>query len=293
MKKEYKGTIILLFTGLFYSLFGVFSRLISSTFGPLSQNWTRGILVALVCLVIALVTKKIRKIKKEDYKWLCIAGLSMSFVNPLSFIACNNLQLSTALFLLYSAIVLSSYFFGFLLLKEKMNAKKIIALVLSLIGLILILHFSIEGFKIKFALASVLSGAIYGLFTVSTKKVSGTYSPAFINFVVYTIVVIVNMPLAIILRDKITFDIVSSGWLFNLIFGFNVIVTFLLLIKGFKYIEIQKGSLILLSEIIFVILWGILLYKEVPSFTEVVGGLLVIIAMGVPLFSFKKKDVLS
>lgn len=288
MKTELKGTILLLFTGLFYSLFGVFSRLISGSFGLFSQNWTRGILVAVICLIIGLTNKSLKRIKKQDLKWLVTAGVLMAFINPLSFLACNNLQLGTALFLLYSAIVLSSYFFSFILLKEKININKFIAVILCLIGLILILNFSVENFKLKFALSAVLSGIMYGLFTVSTKKVSRNYSSSFINFIIYVVVVLVDLPIALLLKDKLSLAIISIGWLYNILFGFNVVVTFLLLVKGFKYIEAQKGSLILLSEIVFVLIWGFILYKEVPAFTGILGGILVVLAMALPLISFRK-----
>lgn len=289
MEVRAKGVICLVTSALFYSLFGVFSRLISDSFGPFSQNWTRGLVIVFLCFIVGSFSKGIKRIARKDIKWFAVIGISTAVLNPLFFVATNNLLLSTALFIFYSAIVLTTYLLGWVLLGEKINTKKLLALILSILGLFLILNTTLRDLKLSFAIIAFLSGSFYSLFATASKKVSKNYSSAFINLVSYVIVVFINLGISLMVKDKMSFDLSSCGVLYNFVFAFVVVAAFLLVVQGFKYIEAQKGSLILLSELIFVMINGYLFYREVPDFASVLGGVLILFAMILPLFDIKFK----
>ena len=57
---------------------------------------------------------------------------------------------------------------------------------------------------------------------------------------------------------------------------------------GYKSMEVQKASLVLLSEIIFVLIIGFMFFGEVPTLNAVIGGLLVLVALIIPNLDFGK-----
>ena len=60
------------------------------------------------------------------------------------------------------------------------------------------------------------------------------------------------------------------------------LITGQLMIYGFRNVSAQLGSLIMLSEVLFGIIIGAVLYKEALSLTVLAGGILVIVAMVLP-----------
>ena len=55
------------------------------------------------------------------------------------------------------------------------------------------------------------------------------------------------------------------------------------MLKGFKLLEVQIASLILLFELIFATIIGAIFYHEIPGVLELFGGLLIISAMALPI----------
>lgn len=61
-----------------------------------------------------------------------------------------------------------------------------------------------------------------------------------------------------------------------------------LMIYGFKYVEAQTGSLIMLAEVVFGVFLGFIFYKETISFTTLLGGMAIIAAIILPEIKRKK-----
>ena len=54
------------------------------------------------------------------------------------------------------------------------------------------------------------------------------------------------------------------------------------MVFGFKHIEAQKASLLLLSELVFILIIGVIFYREILSLFEIIGSILIFIALVVP-----------
>ncbi len=87
----------------------------------------------------------------------------------------------------------------------------------------------------------------------------------------------------IILKDNL---VVSSlkPWLANSLYAIDVIIVTYLVFYGFKHLEAQIGSLIVLSELIFVLVLGFVFYQEVPTVMQLIGGGFILAGMIVPQF---------
>jgi drug/metabolite transporter (DMT)-like permease len=64
----------------------------------------------------------------------------------------------------------------------------------------------------------------------------------------------------------------------NICYGVAGFIGTGLIIYGFKHIEAHKGSIVLLSEIIFSVLFGTLIFNELLNFTTILGGILIMLA---------------
>jgi drug/metabolite transporter (DMT)-like permease len=95
---------------------------------------------------------------------------------------------------------------------------------------------------------------------------------------------------SILLKEQWTLPSLSAAWIANLLFALMFMTTGQLMIYGFKYVEAQIGSLIMLAEVVFGIIFGFIFYKEAVSITTLVGGVVIISAIILPEIRKKEND---
>jgi|GEM_PF-498798 len=276
---ELKGATFLTISALAYGLFGIFSRLIGDDFGAFSQNAIRNLFPFFIYgIILLLYRNQFKKILKKDIKWFLIWTLGGSSTTILTFIAFNHLPLGTTYFLVYSSMIASGLLVGSLLFKEKLTIEKILSLILSVVGLILIYSLSIDRSLIIYSLFAVIAGAVTGTWNTLSKKISGNYSNFQMLLFDTGASAVIAGSIAIMLSDKVPRLELSTTWLAML--GF-VVIGFIGsngVVLGFRYIEAQLGSLILPIEIVFAAIFGYLIFGELPSLGSLVGGICILIA---------------
>lgn len=294
MHKKVTGSTFLLASALIYGLFGFLSRKISE-FSPFSQSWIKSIGTLIVILLIFYFGKlKWKKIEKKDIKWFLIWILPASFQPVMTFLAFNHLPLGTTYFLVYSTMILGGIFSGKIFFSEKLNLSKILSLILLFIGLILIYRSDITFIKNVYVLLALLAGLVLGFWNTLTKKVSGNYSEFQMISLDTGFALIVSLVASIFFGEKLPPFSSLNSWLWILIFSFSAVFATIFLIKGFKYVEAQVGSLILPMEIVFGSFFGYILLGEILKLNMYIGGSLILIAALLPAINFQKKsDIIS
>lgn len=270
---------MLLTAGLAYAFYGVFSRYMGNDFGPFFQAWSRGILIVIILTIFGIYVGAFKKIDKKDYKWFLLTALGASLAISPFYIATVNLPIGTALFLFYAFYTIFSFLIGKFSFNEKLTVNKLTSLILSLIGLFLLLQANIQIYKLFYILAAGISGSIFSLFTVLSKKISQKYSGIQISWFSFLILIVINFALSVLFNDKTNYMLFSTSWLANYGYAVAQVTAALLVIKGFKYIEAQKGSIILLSEVLFAVLLGFIFFKEIPNILSLLGGFIILCAM--------------
>lgn len=278
------GVSILLASAFFYASYGTFSKIIAGSFAPFTQAWTRGIITLLCFLVFGFYKKLFVKIRKEDIKWYFIVGVIGSLAVAPTFYSLANLNLGTALFIQYAATVIASYLLGSLFLHEKLTKISIFSLLLAFLGLFIVywgdIYFSVN--KLIPVIAACISGVFFSVWFVFSKKISLKYPTAQINTYGYIFAVVINFLIASIAKEPFNKNFTSSAWIANIGYGIVGFAGSGLSIYGFKFIEAHKGSIVLLSEILFGILFGLLLFKEILGLTTIFGGILIIVSIALP-----------
>lgn len=282
MLKNNLGFFILLSSAFFYSTYGVFSKLISTGFEPFTHAWTRSLLTLLLFLLFGFVRKVYKPIKKEDIKWYLIIGVIGSLAVAPTYYSLAYLNIGTALFLQYAATVITSYILGSIFFKEKLSKASIVSFILAFLGLILVYWGDIQVGQLIPALAAFVSGSFYSTWFVFSKKINSKYPTIQINTIGYTFAVVINIIIALILGETFNSEFTSTAWLGN--YGYALAGFFAsgLTLYGFKFIEAHKGSIVLLSEISFGMLFGYFLFNELLNITAIFGGILIIISIALP-----------
>lgn len=265
-----------------YGLFGIFFRH-TSEFGAFSQGAVR---YAILCtFILALfVFKRVawKNIEHKDIKWFLTWILPASIQPVLTFIAFTHLPIGITYFLLYSTMILGGILSGKIFFKESFSTNKMISLVLVFAGLYMIYRSDITLITSIYVLVALISGLIVGFWNTLTKKVSGNYPELQMILLDGSSTLTVSLIGLIVIHD--VFPPVSNigTWIWITGFAFSGILSSLFLIKGFKEVEAQVGSLILPMELIFASIFGYLFLGEVLKVNVYLGGLLILLAAILP-----------
>lgn len=288
--KKLKGSLYLVASAMIYGLFGIFSRN-TIEFGPFSQGAVRyAILCTFILALFVFRRQTWKKVDHKDIKWFLIWILPASIQPVLTFIAFTHLPVGMTYFLLYSTMILGGTLSGKIFFKESFSANKLISLVLVFAGLYLIYRSDISLITSGYVFVALVSGLIVGFWNTLTKKVSGNYPELQMILLDGSSTLTVGL-LGLLVVHEVLPPISNIGtWIWIVGFAFSGILSSLLLIKGFKEVEAQVGSLILPMELIFATIFGYLFLGEVLKVNVYLGGLMILLAAILPVFKFSNND---
>ncbi|SFM28157.1 DMT family transporter [Methanolobus profundi] len=247
-----KKPYIELVTGsILFGLLGVFiDQLKDVPTGPtIFYKQLFGVLALLVFMILTGKLSQIIPRKKKRYLLL------LGFINTTTlftyFMCIKYTSFSVAILMLYTAPMYVTLLSP-LILKEKITAKGIVALILSLIGLVFIVDISdlIGGFSsgngyIIGITAGILSGFSFGSEIVTIRYIKDDYSSVAQLFWYTLIGVILLLPFA----TKVAAPVLSDNMTLLVVFGIiNTAMAALLYVSGISQIEAQKGSILALIE---------------------------------------------
>ncbi len=284
-KNKIYGPSFVLLSALMLGSYGTWSRLIGGTMGNFYQGWTRALIILLLLTPIVLWRKEFIKIQAGDKKWLIIFLIFTSFTQAPLFYAFNHMNISTASLLFFVSMFLTMNAIGLWFFKEKFTKVKLISSLLAIMGMYLVFSVSLTSFTLLAILMAILNGIASGGEVAFSKKLTGNYSPLYIVVLSWGIVFITNMIISIAIDELQILPSISMPWFWQLCYSLASLLGFWLIIAGFKYIDASIGALIGLMEIVFGIMFGVLIFKEALTISIVIGGLLIIIAAALPSIS--------
>lgn len=285
MNNKLKGTSLILLSTIFYGSYGVWSRLMVGSFGEFSQAWTRGLLLLIVVLLLNWKMKFIRKVEKNDWKWFITIALAGGLNQAPYFLGFEHLSIGTATLLFYASLVVGGYVLGKIFFNEEMTWVKIASLLIAILGMVMIYGFSLAPNQIFPASMTILAGLLGASTVILPKKLIGNYHELQIMLGYFICQVLFNYPMAMIMSDALPTLQLSTPWLGQLGYAMAMLLANMAVITGFGYLEPSVGSLIGLAEILFGILFGIVLFGESLSMGVMVGGILIILAAALPSLS--------
>lgn len=291
-KKLIDSSFVML-AAILWSSMGVFSRHFNAMGLHSFEIAQLRITIGLLCVggYLLIFHRDMLKIKLRDI-W-CFIGtgiISLLFFSCCYFTAIELTSLATAGVLLYTAptfVMIMSLF----LFKEKLTFNKVLALVLSFVGCILVSGLGAGSVNAFGILMGVGSGFFYALYSIFGRyAINRGYSSWTIVF--YTFLFCASSCAFITDWSLLTTSIADQDFtVWFWIIGIGLITGFLPYIfysMGLERMESSKASILASLEPVGGALFGIFVFKEYPSILAVIGICLVLSAIVV--LSVKKKD---
>ncbi len=221
----------------------------------------------------------LKKFKIKDFLQIFCIGLLGTFLyNLFLYLGINKMQASQAFIINYLWPIMT-VIFACIILKEKMTIRKIIAILLSFIGVIIVTsngNFSMDSSSLIGALFCVLAAVSYGLFSVLNKKKKYNKFLSMMLFYLSSFVV------------SLIYILISKEWYIpqiNQLMGLLWIGIFTSAISFTSWaLALEKGDTVKISNLAYItpflsLIWTGLIIKENITIYAVIG--LIVIVLGI------------
>lgn len=267
-----KGAEALFGAAFTYAFTGVLVREVSSMWGDKAQVAVRWTLVFILLIIYGLFKNTEDKFPKE--KLIHGVGLGISFTLVVLFFtaAIGKTTLANTLFTFYATNLIASFLFGTFILKENVSQTKLIAIALAIAGLSLYSKALVTGnLGIIFG---VLAGVCAGVSNVQ-QKLLGSVNRDLVMRLQYGVGSAFSILVLFASRDEILRTFSWKDTILTAVFALVLILGSHLLLYGYKHFDVNVGTVIMSTELVFGAVLGLILFGEVPATHELLGGILI------------------
>ncbi len=290
--KEVLGASAVFGAAFLYGWFGILVRLVGeSGIGMYVQVVLRAGLASLVLFVIIYLTRSKINIPDRKATLFYVARSLIGLTSfSLSYFAIINESIALGYLFFYAGFLVGGYAIGHFIFHEKFRISKFIALLLAVIG---VLQIFMSPIVIRNSIIYLFMAFFAGIFSVGWSSFSKVlphhkHSQLESNFFDGLVACVAAIILALFLGEKFYVPMDISVLWPQLIFVVQAVVNGQLMIYGFKHVEAQIGSLIMLLEIVFAVLFAMVIFGEVPSVSTVAGCAVIMIASILSVFADKR-----
>lgn len=275
------GASLVVISSLFYASYGVWTKLLGDYFAAFTQAALRHIVTASILIAIAVLWKQFGRIHwRRDAKWFALSALTSAIIPASLYYAILNAGLGIGLSLAYIGIVIGMFFFGWMFESERFTRDKWLSTALGIGGVLLVFGPSLSTAGWLPLIAAFGGGIATGLNIVISKKLQ--YNASQTAAIVWTLGVFANLPLIFVFSEPADIFHWDIAWLYLVIFGVVSVVSSWTMIRGVKLIEAGAAGILGLLEIVFGVLFGVLLFRERPDAIVITGMLLIVCAAAIP-----------
>lgn len=283
MNKKMAGLFIAAGAAL-WGIIGLFvSNLYELGFTPLQVVAVRAIAASIFLVTYTLLKNPSAfKIKVADSKYFIGTGIiSIVFFNWCMFVAIEETSISVAAILLYTAPAFVTIFARFLF-KEKLTVRKILALVVTIIGCAFVVGVfpNFSGTISLFGLiVGIGSGFFYALYSIFGKFALEKYDSLTVTVYTFLFAAVAVTPFSGIWSIGNLFADVKA-WAYIGGLGFlSTMMAFILYTKGLQYIESSRASIIATIEPVVAAIIGFFVFQETLQMWQYVGIIMVLAAV--------------
>ncbi len=285
MKKIY--LLLPILAGIMFGSSGIFVRTLTQNGIDESTLLFLRFSIAIIPILIAilLTDKKLFKIDLADLPLFlacsaCIIGLNLCYNESM-----NTVPLSLAAVLL-SLAPIYVLVFAYVLFREKITSKKIICMILAIFGCILmtgVLEESLSSLPLFGIITGIGAGLFWAFYLMTSKKSiengNHTYTILFYSIIFITIALIPFTNFSQI-SNFISINPTSTILFLILHSTFSFALPYILSTLSLKYMDSGTSSILLSgAEPFAALIFGLLLYSEIPSMLMFCGFIITIIAM--------------
>ena len=241
--------------------------------GPAQTIWARYTVQAI--LVTVLILPKINIYGKTKYpKLQFLRSVALMMATTLFFFAFSKLGLAEASAIFNISPVLITLG-AFLFLREQIGPRRVIGIVVSLLGALIIIRPGSGVFTV-YALLPLGAAIFYSTYSLATRFVGTDESPwtslfysAIFGAICYSIYIVFHWnPMS------------SNALLLTIIIGLFGTAGHICLIRALTLGEASLVAPFIYTNLLFTTIWGLVLFGNFPDFWTI-GGALIIVAAGI------------
>lgn len=262
-----------------YGLIGIFIELIGDM--PLGSIIFYRLFFGLVAIALYLtVSGRFSELRlKEKKSNLLMLGLFEAAAVLAYFYSVRNTSVSIAVLLLYTAPIYVTLMSP-LLLKEKNTSRSILALALSIAGVVMIVQPQTldNGNSISGIVLGLVSGLLYGLMIITSRSLKDSYTG--ITQATWSMIIslIIFSPFALAINADALINDLHLLILFGLI---PTAIGGILYFNGMRLVKAQSASIISLLEPASAVVFAYIILSEPVAFTTVLGGGFILLGAGI------------
>lgn len=262
------GFWLMFLAAFIYSIADVFIKVLSTSLPITEIAFVRFLLggVILWPILSSLGTS----LRGRHIQYLILRGVfgTSSFLCLLKSMAMTSLSISMVLF--YTFPIFAALF-SFLLMGETIGKKEMGLILMGLIGIYILINPGSHAFNMGY-LFGLLASCLGGISMVMIRKARET-NGAFIIYFYFCMV-----------GGALTFPFFAwnfkmpnlQQWVLLLLLGLSLLVAQVMMNQGFKFWRAAEGSLLLMSELVFAGIAGILVFKDPVTFHFLMGAALIV-----------------
>ena len=228
------------------------------------------------------VTKSFRKIERDDIpKFAVFVFFCIGTQVPLYF-AFNHAAIGAVQLVFYATFLIACYIVGKFYLGEQLTRYKLLSLILAFAGLVIVFGVASLAFAPLGLSLALLNGVNSGVETASSKKLTTKYPAVLVIFWGWVFTFLTHLPISLAIHEKQVPIHLDKAWLFLVIYSVVNALAFWISIAGFKHVDASIGGLIGLTEIIFSVIFGAVIFHEKLSVSIYFGGAIILLAATLP-----------
>lgn len=274
MGGKFLGTSSLLAIGILFGFSGVIGKYLSEYLNAYQIVEYRFIVAFFAIALVLLFTRERLNLKKFDLRTLFLFSVTFPISVILFYLAIFNTTVSLAVFSFYIATLVSSFVVGYFYFREKISADKKIALFLVLAA-VLALTNPFGGFSLQIGfIFGILAGIVQTTASSYQKIVANSTSKGGLLFIQAFAGVCVSAVAVVLSGAPIFSSIPPFAIGATIIFGLSLLVISYLFLVGFKYVQLNTGSILVSTELFFGPFFAFVLISESMTLLQITGGLL-------------------
>lgn len=274
--------------GVCFGSIGIFIRFFSEAgFNNMAILSTRNAISALILFLLLLVyDRNLLKCRVRDLPILLGGGfIGMTLTNVFFNVAVLNLSLGFAGVLIGLSPVYVVFIAAFLF-KEKVTQRKLLGMILAIIGVVMVSGVVDSGITFTAAglAAGLLSGLFYGMTSIFTKIAIGRgYNGLTITFYALLITALTTAPFSNwgVVAAYTAASPLSHSLLMIAHAVIGAALPYLMLNVSLKHIEAGKASILTSSEPVSAMLFGFFVYHEPMTVISAAGMAIAVTAFGI------------
>ena len=213
MKKEYLYAGVSIF---FWSTTATVTKLLLGTLNSMQIMAVSSLFATLFLFIVNILKgnlKKLSKLKASDFIWMFGLGMIGIFIYHLClYIGIDMMDASQAFIINYLWPIMTVVF-ACIILREKLTARKTVAVVLSFVGVIVVTAngnlFAVGHKTLVGAVYCIVAAVAYGLFSVLDKKKHYDKSVAMMLYYFFTF--LVSLLYIVVTKDYFTMSLAETG----------------------------------------------------------------------------------